>query len=97
MKTKSDVFRLFCEALQEWGGGGADSRTTKIKRWFSLYHHMIRPEVKLRSSMIILRSVELLKYICGHVEKWFGLFRVIVMDHHIVKYPMLAFRIFLFR
>ena len=58
---------------------------------------MIRPKVKLRSSMIILRSVELLKYICGHDEKWFGLFRVIVMDHHIVKYPMLAFRIFLFR
>ena len=58
---------------------------------------MIRPKVELSSSMIILRSVELLKYICGHDEKWFGLFRVIVMDHHIGKYPMLAFRIFLFR
>ena len=50
------------------GGGGADSRATKMKHWFSLYHHMIRPKVKLRSSMIIFKSVELLKYIFGHDE-----------------------------
>ena len=47
--------------------------------------------------MIILKSVALLKYICAHDEKWFGLFPVIVLGHHIVKYPRLAFRIVLFR
>ena len=42
---------------------------------------------------MIIKSVMLLKYACGHGEKCFGLSPVIVMDHHIVEYLKLAFHI----
>ena len=45
---------------------------------------------------MIIKSVALLKYTCGHGEKCFGLSPEKVMDHHIVEYPKLVFHIVLF-
>ena len=38
----------------------------------------------------------LLKCVCGHGEKCFGLSPVKVMDHHIVEYLKLAFHMVLY-
>ena len=44
--------------------------------------------------MIILKSVVLLKYTCGHGGKCFDLFPVIVMDHHIERLDKVMLCIF---
>ena len=39
------------------------------------------------------RNAALLRYTCGHDGRYFGLFHLIVMDHHIVINSKLAFYI----
>ena len=45
---------------------------------------------------MMIKSVMLLKYACGHGEKCIGLSPVKVMDHNIVEYQKLAFQLVLF-
>ena len=57
---------------------------------FFLSSHDMIPLI-MRSKDERTRNAALLRYTCGHNERYFGLFRLIVMDHHIVIISKLVF------
>ena len=76
--------------LKEYGEG-ADLRTCLTLSFLLLSHDMI--PLVMRSKDDRTRNAALLRYTCGHDGRYFGLFRLIVMDHHIVINSKLVFRI----
>ena len=70
-------------------GEGADLRTCIILNFLLSSHDMI--PLIMRSKAERTRNAALLRYTCEHDERYFGLFRLIVMDHHIVINSKLVF------
>ena len=62
-------------------GEGADLRTCLILSFLLLSHDMV--PIAMRSKDERTKNAALLRYTCGHDGRYFGLFRLIVMDVHI--------------
>ena len=72
-------------------GSGVDLRTCLILSFHLSSHDMVT--LVMHSKDERTRNAALLKYTCGHDGRYFGLFHLIVMDHHIVINSKLVFRI----
>ena len=63
-------------------GSGADLGTCLILGFLLSSHDMVT--LAMHSKDESTRNPALLRYTCGHDGRNFGLFHLIVMDHHIV-------------
>ena len=63
-------------------GSGADLRTCIVLSFLLSSHDMIT--LVMHSKNERTRNAALLRYTCGHDGRYFELFHLIVMDHHIV-------------
>ena len=70
-------------------GSGADLMTCIILSFRLSSHDMVT--LVMLSKNEITRNAALLRYTCGHDGRYFGLFYLIVMDHHIVINTKLVF------
>ena len=61
-------------------GSGADLRTCLILGFLLSSHDMVILVMHIKDERI--RNAALLRYTCGHDGRYFGLFHLIVMDHH---------------
>ena len=61
---------------------GADLRKCLILGVLLSSHDMVTLVMHISDERI--RNATLLRYTCGHDGRYFGLFHLIVMDHHIV-------------
>ena len=68
---------------------GADLRTCLILGFLLLSHDMVTLVMYIKDGRI--RNAALLRYTCGHDGRYFGLFHLIAMDHHIVINSKLVF------
>ena len=71
-------------------GSSADLRICLTLSCFLSSHDMAT--LVMRSKDERTRNAALLRYTCGHGGRYFGLFHLIVMDHHIVINSKLVFR-----
>ena len=67
-------------------GGGADLRTCLILGFLLSSHDMVTLVMRIKDERI--RNAALLRYTCGHNGRYFGLFHLIVMDHHIASWNL---------
>ena len=72
-------------------GSGADLRTCLILGFLLSSHDMVTLVMHIKDERI--RNAALLRYTCGHDGRCFGLFHLIVMDHHIAINSKLVFYI----
>ena len=70
-------------------GSGADLRACLILGFLLSSHDMVTLVMHIKDERI--RNAALLRYTCGHDGRYFGLFHLIVMDHHIVINSKLVF------
>ena len=63
-------------------GSGADLRTCLILSFFLSLHEFFT--LVMRSKDERTRNPAFLRYTCGHDGRYFGLFHLIVVYHHIV-------------
>ena len=70
-------------------GSGADLMTCMILSFLLSSHDMVT--LVMHSKDERTRNAALLRYSCGHDGRYFGLFHLIVMDHHIVINSKLVF------
>ena len=70
-------------------GSGADLRTCLILCFLLSSHDMVTLVMHIKDERI--RNAALLRYTCGHDGRYFGLFHLIVIDHHIVINSKLVF------
>ena len=70
-------------------GSGADLRTCLILGFLLSSHDMVTLVMHIKDERI--RNAALLRYTCGHDGRYFGLFHLIVMDHHIAINSKLVF------
>ena len=70
-------------------GSGADLRTCLLLGFLLSSHDMVTLVMHIKDERI--RNAALLRYTCGHDGRYFGLFHLIVMDHHIVINSKLVF------
>ena len=70
-------------------GSGADLRTCLILSFLLSSHDMVALVMHIKDERI--RNAALLRYTCGHDGRYFGLFHLTVMDHHIVISSKLVF------
>ena len=62
-------------------GSGADLMTCLLLSFLLSSHDMVTPVTHSKDERT--RNAALLRYTCGHDGRYFGLFHLIVMDHHI--------------
>ena len=63
-------------------GSGADLMTCLLLSFLLSSHDMVTLVTHSKDERT--RNAALLRYTCGHDGRYFGLFHLIVMDHHIV-------------
>ena len=90
MEKSRNIFRLYCFAeCSRDVRSGADLRTCLILSFLLSSHDMLT--LVMRSKDERTRNAALLRYTCGHDGRYFGLFHLVVIGHHIVINSELVF------